>query len=117
MNILLYYNKNNFDTQKVRRFLKERRVPFTEVELAKHRLGARELKLFAQAAGGMKALLDPGAKGERADYVRQLSIDEYIADELMQHSGLIRSPIVRNGNRLLFGFDEKGLNAWLDAGE
>ena len=83
MAIQIYYTKNNFEVQKARRFLKERRISFSEVDLNRHELGPRELKLFAQAAGGMRALVDTAAKGERADYVRQLSIDEYIADELI----------------------------------
>ena len=115
MNIQLYYGKNNFEVQKVRRFLKERRVPFTEVELIRHKPGARELKLFAQAAGSFKALVDPDAKGERADYVKQLSIESIIMDELSENPLLMRSPIVRNGQKVSFGFDEKALIQWLKA--
>ena len=112
MNIQIYYTKNSFDVQKARRFLKERRIAFTEVDLNKHLLGQRELKLFAQAAGGMKALVDPSARGERADYVKQLSIDEYIAEELMDHPSLLRSPILRNGQKVILGYDETVLRDW-----
>lgn len=114
MNIQLYYTKNNFDVQKVRRFLKERRLPFAEVDLNRHRLGLRELKLFAQAAGGMRALVDTSAKGDRAEYVKQLSIEDVIADELMEHPDLIKCPIIRNGQRVIFGYDEAALKAWTE---
>lgn len=113
MNIQIYYTKNNFEVQKARRFLKERRVPFSEVDLNKHLPGQRELRLFAQAAGGMQALVDRTAKGERADYVRQLSIDEVIAEELLTHPQLIRCPIIRNGQKVMVGYDEATLKAWL----
>lgn len=113
MNIQIYYTKNNFEVQKARRFLKERRVAFTEVDLNKHLLGQRELKLFAQAAGGVQALVDPSAKGEKADYVKQLSIDEVIFEELMEHPQLIRCPIIRNGQKLIIGYDESKLKAWI----
>ena len=115
MNIQLYYSKMNFDVQKAKRFLKERRIPFTEVDLKKHKLGMRELELFARAAGGMKALVDADAKGERADYVRQLSIDSYIAEELLANPSLIKGPIVRNGSAATVGFEQAVVEKWLTA--
>jgi len=114
MNIQLYYSKMNFDVQKARRYLKERRIPFTEVDLKKHKLGMRELELFAKAAGGMKALVDADAKGERADYVRQLSIDGYIADELLANPSLLKGPIVRDGSRVCVGFDQTVIEKWAE---
>ncbi|MBQ3762326.1 MAG: hypothetical protein II875_10020 [Clostridia bacterium] len=113
MNLQLYYIKNNFDVQKIRRFLKERRLPFAEVDLTRHKIGAREMDLFSRAAGGIRLLVDQSAKGERAEYVKQLSIDEYLKDELLEHPELIRLPILRNGSRILFGYDEKTLLGWL----
>ena len=115
MNIQIYYTKNNFEVQKARRFLKERRVSFTEVDLNRHTLGQRELKLFAQAAGSMQALVDRNAKGDRADYVKQLSIEDVIAEELIANPQLIRCPILRNGQKLIFGYDETQLKSWLEA--
>ena len=116
MNIQIYFSKNSFDVQKVRRYLKERRVPFTEVELSRHKPGLRELKLFAQAAGGVKNLVDMNAKGERADYIKQLSIEDILLDELMAHPEVLRCPIVRNGQKVVIGFDEKVLAAWISNG-
>lgn len=117
MNIRIYFSKKNFDVQKAERFFKERRVPFAEVDLKKHRLGMRELELFARAAGGMKQLVDENAKGERALYVQHLSIEDMIAEELMEHTELIRGPIVRNGNKAMLGFDEKTALTWLSEGK
>ncbi len=113
MAIQLYFCKNDFDTQKIRRFFKERRINVQEVDLKKHAPGARELKLFASKAGGYAALVDAKAKGEKADYVRQLSLEDVIEQELLENPALIRTPIVRDGNRVLFGFDEKALGEWL----
>ena len=117
MNIQLYYAKNNFDVQKVKRYLKERRIPFQEVDLKKHVPGARELKLFASAAGGMKALVDQEAKSTRAAYVKQLSIESIIEEELLDDPSLMRGPIVRNGNKVCIGFDESVLAAWIQEGK
>lgn len=114
MNIQIYYTKNNFDVQKAKRFLKERRIAFTEVDLNRHAPGQRELKLFAQAAGGMRALVDPAAKGERAEYVKQLSLDDYIAEELLENPSLLKCPILRNGQKVIFGYDEAALKGWIE---
>ena len=42
MAIQLYFRKNDFDTQKIRRFFKERRISVQEVDLTRHAPGARE---------------------------------------------------------------------------
>ena len=114
MNIQLYYSKKNFDVQKAQRWFKERRVSFTEVDLKKHKLGGRELDLFARAAGGFKALVDPEAKGGRADYIKQLSIDSVLRDELMENPAYILGPIIRDGNKAFIGFDPSLIEAWIE---
>ena len=113
MNLMIYFTKKNFDVQKAERFLKERRVPFTEVDLKKHVPGKRELDLFVRCAGGARALVDPDVKSDRADYVRHLTIDSIILEELEENPGLIRGPIVRCGNKAMFGFDPVTLDTWI----
>ena len=64
MNIQIYVTKKNPAVLKAERFFKERRVPYQLVDLHKHRLGARELALFAKAAGDAAApafVLRPGS--------------------------------------------------------
>ena len=46
MNIQIYYGKKNFDVQKAERFFKERRIPVQGLDLGKHRLGEREVRLM-----------------------------------------------------------------------
>lgn len=112
MNILIYASKKNFDVQKAERYFKERRIPFTSVDMKKHKIGAREIQLFIRAAGSAGALVDPDAKGERADYVRQLSIDSVIQEELIENPSLMRAPIVRNGNAVTLGYCPEVWEGW-----
>ena len=49
MNVQIYASKKNPDVLKAERFFKERRIPYQLVDLKKHRLGRRELELFAAA--------------------------------------------------------------------
>ena len=46
MNIQIYSGKRNFETQKAERYFKERRISFQSVDLKKHRLGEREIRLM-----------------------------------------------------------------------
>ena len=57
MNIQIYYLKKNFDYQKAERYFKERRIPFQGLDLKKHRLGDREIRMMLEAFG-MDKLLD-----------------------------------------------------------
>ena len=117
MNIQLYFSKNNFDVQKARRFFKERRIPFQEVDLKKHTPGLRELRLFAQAAGGMKKLIDPDARTDRAVYVRQLITESILEQELLDDPKLLIGPIIRNGGKVCVGFDQAVLEQWIAEGK
>ena len=58
MSLQLYSLKKNFAVQKAERFFKERRAQVQAVDLKKHKLGLRELQLFARAAGGAYQLVD-----------------------------------------------------------
>lgn len=117
MNIQIYFSKKNFDVQKAERFFKERHIPFTEADMKKHAPGMREIELFCRCAGGAKALVDPDVKSERADYIRQLSIEEIIREELAENPALIRGPIIRSGNKALIGFEQSVLEAWIKEGK
>ena len=112
MNIQIFGSSKSFDTKKAERWFKERRIPFTSVDMKKHKLGARELQLFARAAGGVRALVDPDAKGEKADYARQLSIESILTDVLLENPTLLKAPIVRNGTSVTIGFHPEVWESW-----
>lgn len=112
MNVMIYAAKKNFDVQKAERYFKERRIPFVSVDLKKHKLGQRELQLFVRAAGSARALVDPDAKGDKADYIHQLSIETVISEILLETPTLLRSPIVRDGNKVTVGFCPEIWESW-----
>lgn len=112
MNVMIYSLKKNFDVQKAERYFKERKTAFTSVDLSKHKLGARELQLFVRAAGSAANLVDRDSKHPRAAYVKQLSIEDIIFDELLDNPALIRTPIVRNGNKVTIGYQPDEWEKW-----
>ena len=109
--IQIYLSKNNFDAQKVQRFLKERKIPFQIMDLKKHRLGERELDVFIRAAGSVKKLVDRADKKVLSHPVAHFDTESLIKEGLLQNPGFLISPLTRNGSKAMIGFDKEMLEA------
>jgi arsenate reductase (glutaredoxin) len=114
MNVLIYWFKRDFDSQRAERFFKERRVPLQIVDLKKHALGASEAALFARCIGA-KALLDRNSMAVRSHPVAYTDDPDLIMDYLVRFPQFLRLPIVRCGNRITVGIDEPVWTQWLNA--
>lgn len=111
MNIQIYTGKKNFDVQKAERFFKERRIPFQSLDLKKHRLGEREIRLILSAVG-MEQLLDrdnPKVKEHPACYYDRA---ELLVPAIQECPWLLRTPIVRNGNQVTLGYKPEIWESW-----
>ena len=113
MNVQIYTSKKNPDVLKAERFFKERRISYQLVDLKKHRLGRKELELFAAAAGA-RALVDRSGKKALERPVAHMSTDSLILSELLNDPSALVSPIVRNGNRVTVGADEAAWRRWVE---
>ncbi|NLZ89232.1 MAG: ArsC family transcriptional regulator [Clostridiales bacterium] len=112
MNIQLYLYKRSFDTQKAERFFKERRIVFQVFDLKKHKLGRRELELFARKAGAC-ALLDRENALVKSHPVMYTDDERIVLGYLLEHPEFLRTPLVRDGQRTMVGFDEKEYLAFI----
>ena len=111
MNIQIYSGKKNFDTQKAERYFKERRIPFQMMDLKKHPLGEREIKLMLQNVG-IEKLIDrenPKVKEHPACYYNQESL---LIPAIQEAPWLLKTPIVRNGNRMTVGYQPEIWAQW-----
>ena len=115
MNIQIYVVKKKPDVLKAERFFKERKIPYQLLDLRKHKLGRKELELFAQGVG-VKALVDREGKKALERPVAHMSTESLIFSELLNDPSALRSPIVRNGSRVTVGADEPTWKAWLEKG-
>ncbi len=113
MNIQIYVNKKNPDVLKAERFFKERRIPYQLLDLKKHKLGRKELEVFARAVG-VKELVDREGKKALERPVAHMSTESLILAELLNDPSALRSPIVRNGSRVTVGADEETWKAWVE---
>ncbi len=113
MNIQIYSGKKNFDTQKAERFFKERRIPFQTLDLKKHPLGEREIRLMLSAISA-EELLDrenPKVKEHPACYYDRESL---LIPAIQEAPWLLRTPIVRNGNKMTVGNKPEVWESWID---
>ena len=116
MNIQIYAAKKNPDVLKAERFFKERRIPYQMMDLKKHKLGRRELELFARAAGGAQALVDRSGQKALERPVAHMSSDSLILDALMDDPSALVSPIVRNGSKATVSAQEAVWKEWAAQG-
>ena len=114
MNIQIYCFKKNFAVQKAERFFKERRIPYTLVDLKKHKLGLRELEVFARAAKGAYFLVDRESEDALSHPVAHTQDQQRILEYLLETPRFLRTPIVRNGKLATIGADEMVWKRWLE---
>ena len=115
MNIQIYTLKKNFDTQKAERFFKERRIPYQLLDLKKHKLGAREMALFARRIGAYD-LVDRKSPDALSHPVAHTDDEQYILEALTENPRFLRTPIVRNGEQVTVGAAEKTWEEWIKKG-
>ena len=115
MNIIIYAHKKNFDTQKAERFFRERRIPYQLLDLNKRRLGQKELALFARKLGIMN-LIDRKSPEALSHPAAHTDDAAYILETLLANPRFLSAPIVRNGDEVTLGADEKTWNAWIGKG-
>jgi arsenate reductase-like glutaredoxin family protein len=103
MNIQIYCGKKNFDAQKAERYFKERRIPFQALDLKKHKLGEREIRMMISAIG-IEKLIDRDDKKVKEHPACYYDREELLIPAIQENPWLIRVPIVRNGNKMTIGY-------------
>ena len=113
--IQIYFGKKNFDTQKAERYFKERRIQVQMLDLKKHKLGEREIRLMLQQIGSEKLLdrEDKKVKEHPACYYNQ---DSLLMAAILETPWLLKSPIVRNGSKATVGYQPDVWEEWVKQG-
>ena len=111
MNIQIYSGKKNFDTQKAERYFKERRIPVQMMDLKKHPLGEREIRLMLQQVG-MEKLIDREDKKVKEHPACYYNQESLLLPAIQEAPWLLKTPIVRNGNRVTVGYQPEIWETW-----
>lgn len=111
MNIQIYIGKKNFEAQKAERYFKERRIPFQSMDLKKHRLGEREIRLMLNAVG-MEKLIDRNDRKVREHPACYFDRPELLIPAIQENPWLLNTPIVRNGDKITTGYRPDVWETW-----
>jgi arsenate reductase (glutaredoxin) len=113
LTVQIFGTKKSSDTRKALRFFAERRVQTHFVDLAERAASLGELKRFAQKFG-VEALIDRESKRFTElglAYARHS--DERWLEKLADEPLILRTPLVRNANKLTIGLAESEWKEWL----
>jgi arsenate reductase (glutaredoxin) len=100
-------------TRAALRFFKERRVPISFVDLRKRSIAPAELRRFVERLGA-GALLDETSRAYREAGLGYLRMDDgEIVERLAANVGLLKLPLVRNGNEVTAGRAEATWRSWV----
>ena len=111
MNIQIYCGKKNFDAQKAERYFKERRIPFQALDLKKHKLGEREIRMMISAIG-IEKRIDRDDKKVKEHPACYYDREDLLIPAIQENPWLIRVPIVRNGNKMTIGYQPDVWAQW-----
>jgi arsenate reductase-like glutaredoxin family protein len=105
--------ENDQATRAAQRFFKERRTPISFVDLRKRSIAPGELRRFVERLGA-RAILDETSRAFRDGGLGYLRMnDQEIVERLLADVGLLRLPLVRNGNEMTVGRAEPTWRSWL----
>ena len=111
MSIQLYISKKNFDLQKAQRYFKERRIPVQELDLKKHVLGEREIRVMIDAVG-LEQLIDREDKKVKEHPACYYDRESLLIPAIRENPWLLKSPVVRCGNKVAVGYQPEIWKDW-----
>ena len=112
MNIQIFGKSKCFDTKKAERYFKERRIKVQNIDLVKYGMSPGEFRSVKSAVGGLQNMLDEKSREYEALHIAYLERQEDIEQAAMEHPGLLKTPIVRNGRQATVGYCPEVWKTW-----
>ena len=110
MNIQIIGTKKCNGTKKAQRFFKERNISFHFKDLAEKGLSKGELENICRVYD-CEDLLDKNSKLYKKRGLEFMVFN--VEEELLADSQLLKTPVVRNGNKATLGVEEAIWNEWI----
>jgi arsenate reductase-like glutaredoxin family protein len=112
-NLQVFGTKKCAETRKAERWFKERRINFQLIDLAQKGPSPGELKKIANGVGGVEKLIDREGKRYLEKGLKYAAptgprIEQHLLDDPL----LLRTPIVRAGDRATVGFVPEVWEGW-----
>ena len=109
MNIQIFGSPKCNETKKAQRYFKERRIPFQFINLSEKGLSRGELNAV-KGVIGIDNLVDRSGKEYARSNLKYLTHD--IEDEILKNPLLLKTPIVRSGNKATVGYTPRVWKTW-----
>lgn len=110
MNIQIYGAKG-FDTKKVERYFKERKISYQYIDLCKYGLSKGEFD-SVKAAVGLGDMINISSSEYTRLNMRNLGVGKVAEEVLFKNPKLYNSPIVRNGRKATVGYRPDIWSEW-----
>ncbi|MGL4874490.1 MAG: arsenate reductase family protein [Clostridium sp.] len=111
MNIQIFGRKKCFDTKKVERYFKERRIKYALIDLDEKGISKGELNNVKRCVK-INDLINTNAKDYKKSNLDKIRAVEMKEEILLKNPKLIKSPIVRNGKEAVLGMNEEKFKEW-----
>ncbi len=109
MNLQIFGTLKCQETKKAQRYFKERRIPFQFVNLAERGPSRGELRSVREALGESGLINTEGREYVRLN-LKYMSHDP--EEEALKHPLILKTPIVRNGNKATVGYAPEVWKTW-----
>ena len=112
MNIQIFGKSKCFDTKKAERYFKERGIKYQLIDIMQKGMSKGEFKSVKQALGGYEALIDQNGKDKQLLGLIKYLRDEDIEEKILENPKIIRTPVVRDGNKATVGYKADVWKSW-----
>ena len=116
VNLQIFGTKKCPDTRKAERFFRERGLRVQSIDLAEKGMSLGELRSVAARVGDLEALLDRAGKRYIEKGLKYAAPTGPRLEELLMADPLLmRTPVVRNGQKATIGYQADVWTAWVKA--
>ena len=115
MNIQVFGFNDDQDTRKARRFFAERRIPVHYVNLDERPASKGELRRFQEKFSAAGLIDREGRRFRELGLPVRGDSPERMLERVVVEPRLLRTPLVRNGNRLTVGHAPDEWKAWMES--
>ena len=115
MNVQVFGFKNCQDTRKALRFFSERRLTVHFVDLDERPAARGELRRFQEKFGAAAVINREHPRFRALGLHVSGSSPERILERALTEPRLLRTPLVRGGNRVSLGYAPEDWKGWLEA--
>ena len=112
MNIQIFGKSKCFDTKKAERYFKERGIKYQLIDMIQKGMSKGEFNSVKQALGGYENLIDEACKDKQLLGLVKCLREEGRDEKILENPKIIKTPIVRNGNKATVGYQADVWKSW-----